>query len=187
MPQSARQRQLEPRAVEAGLETLQVFYQRHVQDVRATVSYVLRRSHGCASDIDDLVQTSFLRFLGAMRGGKIDPGSNVGGYLSTIARHTAHDWMVTCRRERPTPEVGDRLCDQDEHEAHHVTAVRAYLAALPDDVLNVYRLRFDLQLSQLEVARRLSLSRQRVRTLERQLLQGGRRALRTPPPTSGGA
>jgi RNA polymerase sigma factor (sigma-70 family) len=187
---------LPDRPIAAGFETagaelgceLGSFYERHCDDVRATVLRIVQNSRYCSFDIDDLVQTSFLRFLEAMQSGKVDNSSNPGGYIAVISRNATYDWILGRRREQPITHAavptalrsqaaeGDR--EQVAERRHDISKVRAYLGHLSSELFNLYFLRFDRQLSQLQVARDLGISRQRVRTLEGRLLRDARQSLR---------
>ncbi len=165
-----------PASVELGW-----FCEDHVGDVRAAVKHVLRRSRHCDNDVDDLVQTSFLRFLCALREGRVDEDANVGGYLATIARNAAHDWLAARSREKGLQEIQLPVIDRDlpRSEPVDLQVLQKYLLRLPSDLARIYEMRFGGELSQLQVARTLKISRQRVRTLEGRLLREGQRALRT--------
>jgi RNA polymerase sigma factor (sigma-70 family) len=155
------------------------FGQEHVADVRAAIKHVLRRSHRSDTDVDDLVQTSFLRFLCALRDGRVDQDANVGGYLATIARNAAHDWLVARSREKNIREAGETVGGGvSVPDRNDLRALHRYLGQLSSELASVYEMRFNGELSQLQVARKLKISRQRVRTLEGRLLREGQRALR---------
>jgi RNA polymerase sigma factor (sigma-70 family) len=149
-------------------------------DVRAAIRHVLRRSPRCENDVDDLVQTSFLRFLCALRDGRVHDDANVGGYLATIARNAAHDWLVARARDKRIRESEEPACDPGGGGPDRVDlrALHRYLSRLPSELASIYEMRFGGELSQLQVARALRMSRQQVRTLENRLLREGRRALR---------
>jgi RNA polymerase sigma factor (sigma-70 family) len=155
------------------------FSEEQLADVRAAIRHVLRRSHRCDTDVDDLVQTSFLRFLCALREGRVQQDANVGGYLATIARNAAHDWLVARSREKGMREA-EKTAGRDLAVPEHadLRALHRYIKQLPAELGRVYELRFGAELSQLQVARKLKTSRQRVRTLENRLLRDGQRALR---------
>ncbi|HXJ23553.1 MAG TPA: sigma-70 family RNA polymerase sigma factor [Polyangia bacterium] len=165
------------------MSELRWFGEENVKDVRAAIRHALRRSRRCDNDVDDLVQTSLLRFLCALRDGRIDQEANVGGYLATIARNAAHDWLVARSREKHLREAGnavDRGAPVPDPADLH--ALHRYLRQLPSDLASVYEMRFGGELSQLQVALKLKLSRQQVRTLESRLLREGQRALRADSP-----
>ena len=163
---------------------LRWFCEKHVGDVRAAIKHVLRRSRHCDTDVDDLVQTSFLRFLCALREGRVDKDANVGGYLATIARNAAHDWLSARSREKCIQEIQPPALDREAPRTERVDlqVLQKYLLRLPSDLARIYEMRFGGELSQLQVARTLKISRQRVRTLEDRLLREGQRALRTGDP-----
>ena len=160
---------------------LRWFCEEHVGDVRAAIKHVLRRSRHCDNDVDDLVQTSFLRFLCAVREGRVDADANAGGYLATIARNAAHDWLSARSREKGLQEIELPIVDREvtRSEPVDLQVLQKYLLRLPADLARIYEMRFGGELSQLQVARTLKISRQRVRTLEGRLLREGQIALRT--------
>jgi RNA polymerase sigma factor (sigma-70 family) len=166
---------------------LRSFCEEHAGDVRAAIKHVLRRSRHCENDVDDLVQTSFLRFLYALREGRVDRDANVGGYLATIARNAAHDWLSARSREKTLQEIQPPELERDTASTERVDlhALQKYLLRLPSDLARIYEMRFGGELSQLQVARTLKISRQRVRTLEGRLLREGQRALRATDSTAG--
>jgi len=166
---------------------LRSFCEEHARDVRTAIKHVLRRSRHCDNDLDDLVQTSFLRFLCALREGRVDEDANVGGYLATIARNAAHDWLSARSREKSLQEIQPPTVERDPVRTERVDlqALQKYLLRLPSDLARIYEMRFGGELSQLQVARALKISRQRVRTLEGRLLREGQRALRAKDSSAG--
>jgi RNA polymerase sigma factor (sigma-70 family) len=163
---------------------LRWFCEGHLDDVRAAIKHVLRRSRHGANDVEDLMQTSFLRFLCALREGRVDQDANVGGYLATIARNAAHDWLAARSREKNIQKIEPPIVDQDVVRPERVDlgALHKYVLQLPSELARIFEMRFGGELSQLQVARKLKISRQRVRTLEARLLRDGQRALRAGPP-----
>jgi RNA polymerase sigma factor (sigma-70 family) len=154
-------------------------YSKYCDSVRQIVRQVVGRSRHCVNDVDDVVQTSFLRLYRAIRDGRVTRRLNIGGYLATIARHAAIDWVVEQRRSQRLPELSDGQAAsyQPSHAGPDVTSVQSYLSGLSAELKRVYVLRFEQQLSQQEAARKMGISRQQVRTLEGHLLRDGRHTL----------
>ena len=99
--------------------------------------------------------------------------------MAAIARNVALDWMVGRNREVLVAAIPNDTIDAtaEPADAVDVRAIRAYLAGLPPDLRYFYVLRFERDLPLLQIARLLKSSRQRVRTLELQLLEQGRKIL----------
>lgn len=101
-------------------------------------------------------------------------------YLLTIGRNILVDWARK-RKETLRDDI-DELCervgqDGQEHPAdwadpETVRLVEAYIKDLPEQLRRLHTLRYDEGASQDEVAEELGLSRQNVRTLEKQLRSG---------------
>lgn len=127
-------------------------------------------------DRADVVQSTWLKVGEAERRGYIDGSSDhFAAYVATIARNTARDWN---RRRRSAKVVAiealDELAvDSDSQgqldEQHLLDMIDGCLSGLPSNLRQVFRMRFDRGMSQLEVARVLGLSRQQVRTIETRL------------------
>ncbi|HVV48576.1 MAG TPA: sigma-70 family RNA polymerase sigma factor [Polyangia bacterium] len=163
-------------------------YTEHSDDVSKTIRRIAGRSSGSA-ECDDLVQTTFLLFHRAVRAGKVDRSLNIGGYLSTIARNVARDWIVGRSREVLVAAIPEETTEAAGEAANDVDVgvVRTYLAALSPELRDFYVLRFEKELPLLQIARLLKTSRQRVRTLELRLLGEGRKTLLFPERRDHGA
>jgi RNA polymerase sigma factor (sigma-70 family) len=157
-------------------------YAHHSNDVSKTIRRIVARANGSAAEAcDDLVQTAFLLFCRAVRAGKVDRSLNVGGYLTAIARNVARDWIGGRSREILVPAIhAETNATAEPADDVDVGTIRAYLAGLSPELRHFYVLRFERDLPLLEIARQLKISRQRVRTLDVRLLDGGRRILRFP-------
>jgi RNA polymerase sigma factor (sigma-70 family) len=133
-----------------------------------------------ADDIDDAVQTAFVRIL--------ERDLPVRGELAAYLFATARNLCVSTLRDRrhldaqvqslQLVEAG-RFTDSidDGLELQAVGIVMDYVAALPPDLSALFRARYVACLSQRESAERLGMTRRHVRTLERRLLVGLARRL----------
>ncbi|MEA2233247.1 MAG: hypothetical protein QOD83_3063 [Solirubrobacteraceae bacterium] len=97
---------------------------------------VARRYRLASTDIDDVVQATWLDFLQGVD--RIREPAAIGGWLATVAGHNALRLCQLRRREQPTddPGLGDRR-DADEPEATVLAAERrnalnVAVRALPD-------------------------------------------------------
>lgn len=176
-----------------GLASLEAF--RAGEEAALTRVYVeyadeLRRTlarHGGLSreDVSDLLQDVFVHAFSAPVRALYDGSRPFRPFLHAIARSVLVDWLR--RRKR---EPGDALDPLDPTEALGRVAVEprltpllidagAYLNALPPEFRKVYVERFVYSRTQREAALALGISRQALRTIERQLLDGLRKRLQT--------
>jgi RNA polymerase sigma factor (sigma-70 family) len=133
-------------------------------------------------DFLDVVHDVFLKAFSPSARLGYDGLRSYGPYLSTIARNTMIDWL---RRRGAVPEVltdlADELPDPDGDEGatpptwgspETLALVERYLAALPTELRDLHRHRYEQGRSQEETARTLGISRQNLRTLEERLRRG---------------
>jgi len=153
-------------------ERMQSLYNVYVREVRGAVRDTLRTSRIIATDEhEDIVQVTFVRLFDAWMKDSFDETSDITGYVRTIARNVARDWL----RHRRYEDGPDALADLDQPQdlakeaSADIEMLIGALAALPADLIAVYQGRFVEGLSQNRLADRLGLSRQRIRTLERRL------------------
>jgi RNA polymerase sigma factor (sigma-70 family) len=132
-------------------------------------------------DLADLVQEVFVRAFSAKARLAYDPLRDYGPYLFAIARNALVDWARGKGREilLPLPDVEAAIeevavIDDLPPWANPATVqvVEAYLQGLPSDLREVHRLRYEEDLSQMQVAERLGVGRQTLRTLEGRLRSG---------------
>ena len=138
-------------------------------------------------DVEDLVQETFGRAFAPRARQAYDGQRDYGPYLSTIARRVLVDALRADRglmfadTQVPPDDGADVETffgeDSDWAEPETVAVVRAYLAGLPRELAEVHHQRYVLGLSQELAAAGLCLTRQRLRTLERKLRSGLKRAL----------
>jgi RNA polymerase sigma factor (sigma-70 family) len=129
----------------------------------------------------DLLQEIFLKaFSPAGRRG-YDDRRAYEPYLLMIARNTMVDWVRGRQRHRPLGGTAiDKLASDGDpvrppepwEDPRALSVAERYVAALPPTLAAIHRHRFVDGLPQSATARRLGLSRQNLRTLERQLCRG---------------
>jgi RNA polymerase sigma factor (sigma-70 family) len=172
-------------------EQMRSFYTAHVDDVRRAVATTLRTSRIIATDEhEDIVQLTFVKLFDAWLKGSFDSAADIIGYVSTIARNAARDWLRRRRYEGGPDARSDFDPAQDLHSEANadVEVLLGALAELPADLVAVYQGRFVEGLSQSRLAARLGFSRQRIRTLEHRLYREAlaaieRKTARTAIPT----
>lgn len=153
-------------------EQMSSLYTAHVGDVRRVVATTLRTSRIIAKDEhEDIVQLTFVKLFDAWSKGSFDGGSDISGYVRTIARNAARDWLRHRRYEGGPDALADLGPAQDlRGEANaDIEVLQGSLAELPADLVAVYQGRFVEGLSQTRLAARLGFTRQRIRTLEHRL------------------
>ena len=132
-------------------------------------------------DLADLVQEVFLRAFSEKGRRGYDGLREYGPYLYAIARNALIDWARVRGREIPSLwkdlEAAIEMMPVGEDtapwaEPATVRVVEDYLAALPQELHEVHRLRHEEGLSQQQAAERLGVGRQTLRTLERRLRDG---------------
>lgn len=150
--------------------------QRHEPQLRSYLQGRFPR----VRDVDDVVQESYLRIWKARAAHPIDSAK---GFLFTIARHLAIDWV---KKNRAAPDVAgrdlaaltvvdeqpdafERLCYQEK-----VDVLADALAELPERCREILVLRRLRCLPQKEVAARLGISE---RTVENLLARGIKRCV----------
>jgi RNA polymerase sigma factor (sigma-70 family) len=133
-------------------------------------------------EVDDLVHDVFARLLASNGGAGLDNGRDPVAYLVTIARNLHVDNLR--RRRGFTPPSDEPMVDLEEAErlrdrGLEVEIVAAYATRLSPELAHLYEARFERGMSQRDAAALLGVSRRQVRTLERRLLDGALRELRS--------
>jgi RNA polymerase sigma-70 factor (ECF subfamily) len=164
----ARFRRGEP----AALETVYRLYVDHIQ-------HVVRQILGARRDeVADAVQETFARAFTEGARHAYDGVRDYGPFLTTIARNLLVDRARRAWREQSLEMIDEKWRDQaapdPEPFADYTTMkmVRQYVAQLPSQLRAVHEERNVRAVSQEEAARRLGITRQRLRTLERELHKG---------------
>jgi RNA polymerase sigma factor (sigma-70 family) len=158
-----------------------MLYTGHVNGFRAA----LRRKFSSTTkgltedDVDDAIQDAFARVLGLLRSD--GPALEIAAaYLFAAARNSCVSKVRSLKLRNPQHSVEEHaqtsveheLCDSTDESADACSWVALYLASAPPDLVDVYELRFIEGLAQHVCARRLGMSRKRVRTREALLIDG---------------
>lgn len=76
-----------------------------LDQLRNRLRFKVRYEVGFACpDVDDLVQESLIRFIGAVKGGKIHNMEMAGSFLNGICRNVIHEYRRRSMRDGPMPE-----------------------------------------------------------------------------------
>jgi RNA polymerase sigma factor (sigma-70 family) len=167
-------------------EALARVYRMHIDAVDGLVRHALLRAGAfSAANLADLVQDVFMKAFAESARDGYDGLRDYAPYLLTIARNVVIDWLRRTGREVPTSDLEAALeadgagGDGEQTFPQDVLALAAaYVQALPPELRAVHERRFVLAEPQVQAAAALSLSRQRMRTLEAKLVEGLRRELR---------
>jgi len=171
---------------------LEAVYWRYVNVVAKVIregmllSQMRRVTGASYSARADLVQETFLRAFKPTARSAFDGQRLYQPYLLTICRNILIDWTRKQGREisHDAVECLGKFDDapQEEPDGNWVDdatvgIVERYVRTLDPVLRDVYEARYVLCLSQNEAAQRLSLTRQRLRTIENRLREGLRQAL----------
>jgi len=169
-------------------EALERVYRHYVRAVERFLRALARASNDAtlaqADAVSDLLQEVFVRAFsaGARRG--YDGLRDFGPYLTTIARNCFLDAVRASARGLPKnweelslaledlPSAPDPWC-----EPRTLAVLTTYIDALPEILRAVYEQRFVMGRSQEEASAALDLSRRAIRTAEKKLRTGLRKAL----------
>jgi RNA polymerase sigma-70 factor (ECF subfamily) len=166
---------------------LERVYREHVEGVEAFLRSRLARAGRLSPPIlADLVQEVFMKAFAERARASYDGTRDYRPYLIALARNMLIDWLRRSRREVSEPRELEALIDAEDGDPtaaelfppELVAATSRYLAALPPELKAVHERRFVNAEPQVSAAQALGISRQNLRTLERKLVQGLRRALR---------
>jgi RNA polymerase sigma-70 factor (ECF subfamily) len=177
------------RAFRAGnhkaLETVYRFYvQRVDRYVRSLARSTGTTTLGHPSAVADLLQDVFIRAFSDRGRNAYDGLRDYGPYLTTIARNSFIDLQRALGREILTSpdeltDVPDEAAAESESlvDAKIAAVLTSYVESLVAPQRGVYEQRFVLGLSQEQASATLGLSRRAVRTGEKRLRVGLRKAL----------
>lgn len=171
-------------------EALAEVYRMHVSSVDGYVR-TLARASGCpdmgqVSAVADLIQEVFIRAFSERARIAYDGVRDYGPYLTTIARNCFVDAVRRRGREvvLGPAELSLILGDAAVHagpeegmDPRMLAVLTEYLTTLDDPTRAVYEQRFVKGCSQDEASRELGISRRTLRTAEKRLRDGLRRAL----------
>jgi len=170
-------------------EALTRVYRLHIDDVENLVRRALvRLGLLTAANLADVVQEGFLRAFSERARLGYDGLREYRPYLLTVARNVVMDWARRHGREIPTADLPDDgppdaaepgIADEAVGFPQPVVALAAaYVQGLSPELGAVHHRRFVLTEPQRQAADALGISRQTLRTRERKLVTGLRRALR---------
>lgn len=172
-------------------QALSDVYWAHVDRVEQIVRRALRSGTGGApvtSDVEDLLQEVFVKAFSARARESYDGIRDYFPYLATITRHTIVDAFRAKRRDLlVTPaefegmtatETIDSIGDESWSDPQTIAIVENFLADLPNDLARVHHQLYVVGGSQEMAARYLGISRQNIRTLDKKIRAGLRRALK---------
>lgn len=170
-------------------DALEQVYWEHVDGVEMLVRAALRSLNDFSSaNVADVMQEVFAKAFSDRARASYDGDREYGPYLRQIARNTLVDWLRSNRQDVSfVPLNLDDLSgcsglDGDPtgagFPADLVAVAERFVLGLEPALRAVHERRFGAAESQELAARSLGLSRQNLRTLERRLLDGLRRALR---------
>ena len=169
-------------------EALERVYRSQVAGVESFVAARLARARRfSAANLADLVQDVFLRAFSPSARTSYDGERDYAPFLITIARNVLIDWLRRSARELVDEHEVEALVDAPAptpseealFEPELVNAARSYVESLSPELRGVHEQRFVKAEPQRSAAEALGVSRQNLRTLERKLLDGLRRALRS--------
>jgi RNA polymerase sigma factor (sigma-70 family) len=157
-------------------QATQQLYLQYVSEVRGSLRNQLARVGRLSPEnLSDVTQEAFARAFSDRARQRFDASRALGPYLQRIARNALVDWLRRSRRD------ADSHVSVDDHEPSSEDQLRAYpremleatgsyVRALDPVLHGVLRHRFLEGEPQLAAARTLGISRQRIRTLEKRLL-----------------
>ena len=167
---------------------LERVYRDHVDDVeRFLRSRLARAGRLTAASLSDLVQEVFLKAFAEKARAAYDGQREYQPYLRALARNLLIDWLRRSLREAAESRDIEALVDATEADdaaddelfaPELVAATARYVETLPPELKGVHERRFVKAEPQASAAQALGITRQNLRTLERKLVDGLRRALR---------
>jgi RNA polymerase sigma-70 factor (ECF subfamily) len=163
----------------AALESVYRAYVDHIERVVRHGFHLIHRDVHVAGvrhgDLADLVQETFARAFTERARLAYDGIRDYGPFLTSIARNLLVDRARRSGRELSLDSMNeDPPMEVEEPWADDATMklVRDYLGELGPELRGVHEERYVRAASQEEAARRLGLTRQRLRTLEKKLREG---------------
>jgi RNA polymerase sigma factor (sigma-70 family) len=159
-------------------------YRYYYEDVHrlARSGFITRkgaRAAGMRHEADrlDFVQDVFVKAFATSARTSYDGARPYRPFLLQIARNLRVDRLRQAGRVLDEIELSIESTEVDLHWSQLLNEAGSFLGSLRGDVQTVAQLRFVEELSQVDVAERLGITRRRVRTLEGRLLGSVRRHL----------
>jgi RNA polymerase sigma factor (sigma-70 family) len=174
-------------------------YSEHVEEVERfvrsffTSDYQKHRLASRSVDLEDLVQEIFTRAFSQTARLSFDVQRPYGPFLGALARNLVVDWARRRCPEIPTEDIEryaanlNSAADVPWADGETIRLVDDYVARLNPELREIHELRYVLNHTQEEACRALGLSRQQLRTREKHLRDGLRRALKRAELGSGGS
>jgi RNA polymerase sigma-70 factor (ECF subfamily) len=163
-------------------------YRDHVEMVERYVRTALFRvGKLTGANLADVVQDVFTKAFSRSARESYDGLREYAPFLMTIARNALVDWLRKSGRELPegdlemhfAPALSSAWVAENETYGPELLAtVSSYVDSLPESLRAVHERRFIAAEPQERAAEALGISRQNLRTLERKLVDGLRRAIR---------
>jgi RNA polymerase sigma-70 factor (ECF subfamily) len=164
-------------------EAVELVYREHVGEVERFVRSALYRVHRLsAANLADVVQEIFVKAFSANARTSYDGVRPYSTFLMAVARNAFLDWLRRTRHDVVVDLDSNAIVEPSVAEAvmfgpELVATATSYVQSLPPALRAVHEKRFVLAESQEQAAQSLGISRQNLRTLERKLVDGLRRAV----------
>ena len=169
-------------------EATEKVYLDHIDVVERYVRTALFRAGKLSpANLADVVQDVFTKAFSRSARESYDGSREYAPFLMTIAHHALVDWLRKCGRELPegdlemhfAPALSSAwVAENETYGPELLAAVSSYVESLPAPLRAVHEQRFIAAEPQKRAAEALGISRQNLRTLERKLVDGLRRAIR---------
>ena len=169
-------------------EATEKVYRDHIEVVERYVRTALFRAGKLsAANLADVVQDVFTKAFSRSARERYDSSREYAPFLMTIARNALIDWLRKCGRELPEGDLETHfapalssawVAENETYGPELLAAVSSYVESLPAPLRAVHERRFIAAEPQGRAAETLGISRQNLRTLERKLVDGLRRAIR---------
>jgi RNA polymerase sigma-70 factor (ECF subfamily) len=169
-------------------EATEKVYRDHIEVVERYVRTALFRAGKLsAANFADVVQDVFTKAFSRNARERYDGSREYAPFLMTIARNALVDWLRKFGRELPEGDLEPRfapalssawVAEGETYGPELLAAVSSYVESLPAPLRAVHERRFIAAEPQERAAEALGISRQNLRTLERKLVDGLRRAIR---------
>lgn len=169
-------------------EAAEKVYRDHIDMVERYVHTALfRAGRLSAANLADVVQDVFTKAFSRSARESYDGSREYAPFLMTIARNALVDWLRKSGREIPESDLEMHfvpalsaawVAENETYGPELLAAVSTYVESLPAALRAVHERRFIAAEPQERAAEALGISRQNLRTLERKLVEGLRRAIR---------
>lgn len=174
-------------------------YSEYVDEVESfvrgffTSQYQKHRLAIRSADLEDVVQEIFVRAFSETARLAFDVERPYGPFLGALARNLTVDWVRRRCPEIPAEDIERYAAipapgvDVPWGDGETMRLVNDYIAQLSPQLREIHELRYVLSTTQDEACKTLGLSRQQLRTREKHLRDGLRRALKRAELEAGGS